>query len=171
MKSGSVLTGANRIAIATALIFLTILSACGGAASDGNNDGAIANKTAENVQVASVSPTPAAISAPQTDRTIPDQAVPQATNNSRNNGNAQVATAPQPQIGSGGNDFFQFTQARAAISGDPDLKTTSIVIEVKAAVVTLSGTVENATQKSKAEQLVREVGGIKKVNNRLQIKN
>jgi len=174
MNSETILRDANCIAVASALIFLTMLSACGGATTNmGNSNGAAASKPAENnaSQLASISPTPATNSARQTDKSMPDETVSPAPLRPRNNANTEVASAPQPQIGSGGNDFFQFTQARAAISADPDLETTNIVIDVKDAVVTLSGTVGNAVQKSKAEQLVRAVGGIKRVNNRIQIKN
>lgn len=179
MNSRTILRDGNCIAVAGALIFLTMLSACGGATTDvGNSNGAAANKPAENnaSQLSSVSPTPAANSARQMDKSMPDKSKPDETVSpaplrTRNNAGTEVASAPKPQIGSGGNDFFQFTQARAAITADPDLKTTNIVIDVKGAVVTLSGTVGSAVQKSRAEQLVRAVGGIKKVNNRIQIKN
>lgn len=167
MKLQRIFKGANSIAITGALIFLSMLSGCGdagGAGDKGNTNGG-ASQSADNnsIQVTTVSPTPTALNAPPTDKTIP-----QATAPARNN-NAQVNTAPKPQIGSGGNDFFQFTQARAAIGADPDLKTTNIVVDVKGGVVTLSGTVASAAQKSKAEQLMRGVAGVKTVNNGLQI--
>ncbi|MCA1614739.1 MAG: BON domain-containing protein [Acidobacteria bacterium] len=75
---------------------------------------------------------------------------------------------PTPQIGSGGNDFFLFTQARAAINGDPDLKAANLVVDVKGGVVTLSGTVASAALKSKAEQLARGAGA-KEVRNQLRV--
>jgi hyperosmotically inducible protein len=95
--------------------------------------------------------------------------MPQGTTQPRNNDNARVAAEPKPQIGTGGNDFFQFTQARAAIGADPEFKSADIVIDVKAGVLTLSGSVASAAQKSRAEQLVRAVDGVKGVNNRLRI--
>jgi osmotically-inducible protein OsmY len=75
---------------------------------------------------------------------------------------------PTPRIGSGGNDFFLFTQARAAINADPELKGANVVLDVKEGTVTLSGTVASAAQKSKAEQLVREAG-LKAVRNQLRV--
>lgn len=86
----------------------------------------------------------------------------------RKAGGAPAAKMPTPQIGSGGNDFFLFTQARAAINNDPDLKAASVVVEVKGGVVTLSGTVANAALKSKAEQLARGAGS-KEVRNQLRV--
>jgi osmotically-inducible protein OsmY len=75
---------------------------------------------------------------------------------------------PTPQIGSGGNDLFLFTRARAAMNNDTDLKAANVVIEVKEGVVTLGGTVASAALKSKAEQLVRGTGA-KDVRNQLKI--
>lgn len=80
-----------------------------------------------------------------------------------------AANAPSSQIGSGGNDLFLFTKARSALDSAAGLKSSTITIEVKAGVVTLSGAVANAAHKSQAEQLVREVDGVRAVNNRLRI--
>jgi hyperosmotically inducible protein len=82
--------------------------------------------------------------------------------------NASPAKVPKPQIGSGGNDLFVFTQARGAINSDPDLKAANVVVEVKEGIVTLSGTVASAALKSKAEQLARGTGP-KDVRNQLRI--
>ncbi|HYN25266.1 MAG TPA: BON domain-containing protein, partial [Pyrinomonadaceae bacterium] len=60
-------------------------------------------------------------------------------------------------------------QARAALSADAELKAANIMIDVKAGVLTLSGTVANAAQKSKAEQMVRLLGGVKAVKNQLRV--
>jgi hypothetical protein len=83
--------------------------------------------------------------------------------------NVKQADTPKPRIGSGGNDFFLFTQARGALNADAELKGANITVEVKEGVVTLSGALANASQKSKAEQLVRAVGGVKDVKNRLRV--
>jgi osmotically-inducible protein OsmY len=75
---------------------------------------------------------------------------------------------PKPRIGSGGNDLFLFTQARAAINNDADLKASNLVVDVKEGVVTLSGTVASAALKSKAEELARGAGP-KDVRNQLKV--
>ena len=87
---------------------------------------------------------------------------------SRGANSAPTAKAPAPQIGSGGNDFFLFTQARAAINSDPELKAANLVVEVKEGVVTLSGAVASAALKSKAEELARGAGS-KSVRNQLRV--
>ena len=76
---------------------------------------------------------------------------------------------PEPKIGAGGNDFYLFTQARAALSADSELKNSNIVVDVKNGSATLSGTIANAEQKARAEQLVRALDGITDVKNQLKI--
>lgn len=78
------------------------------------------------------------------------------------------AKVPEPQIGSGGNDFFLFTKARGALNADAELKTANVILDVKDGVVTLSGTVASVAHKSKAEELVRAVGP-KAVKNQLRV--
>lgn len=169
MKSRIFSKGAQSLAILSVMVCVVMLYGCGSGAGDKvDSKGAGASESPGNGDsaVAANSPgstVPAAIS---TDKMAQQGATP-----TRNTDNARVSSGPKPQIGSGGNDLFQFTQARAAISADAELKTTNIVIAVKAGVLTLSGTVANASQKSKAEQLVRAVGGVKEVNNRLRILN
>lgn len=76
---------------------------------------------------------------------------------------------PDPKIGTGGNDFYLFTQARGVLNADSELKNSNIVIDVKNGNATLSGTVSNAEQKSRAEQLVRALNGITGVKNQLNV--
>jgi hypothetical protein len=154
-------------------------SACGGSAEKAGGDTKTAT-TSPAVNAAAPPPktdgvanavaTPAAAAA-----TVPASAGEPATrqgastaSESRKAGGAPAAKMPTPQIGSGGNDFFLFTQARAAINNDPDLKAANLVVEVKGGVVTLSGAVANAALKSKAEQLARDAGS-KEVRNQLRV--
>ena len=46
---------------------------------------------------------------------------------------------------------------------------TRVDVDTTNQVVTLNGIVESVDQKAKAEQLARQVGGVKSVNNNLQI--
>lgn len=89
---------------------------------------------------------------------------------SRGASNKPPANMPTPQIGSGGNDFYLFTQARAALNADAELKAANIVVDIKEGVATLSGAVKSAEQKSKAEQLVQSAG-LKTVKNQLRVAN
>lgn len=132
-----------------------MLTACG---SDGSGTATVTNGNAGSLNRPSPTMAPSA-----------DKAVSTASPQGQNKAVPPAGNAPNSQIGSGGNDLFLFTKARSALDSDSDLKTAKITIEVKAGVVTLSGVVATAEQKSKAEQLVREAEGVRSVTNRLRI--
>lgn len=167
----------NRIARLITLAAAVGLAACGGAAEKQGGD----TKAADASPAAgATSPTPAAVAgantvAPSADAapsTSTGTAAPQQSASpapaSRATSNAPQAKTPAPQIGSGGNDLFLFTQARAAINNDADLKAANLIVEVKEGVVTLSGNVASAALKSKAEELARGAGA-KGVKNQLRV--
>ena len=58
---------------------------------------------------------------------------------------------------------------KAKLVGDKAANLTRIEVDTTNQVVTLNGIVESADQKAKAEQLTREVGGVKSVKNNLQV--
>lgn len=158
----------NRLAQLLILTAAFNFIACGGAVEKTNTDG----KAAVSTPGANASsPTPPANNAPAP---TPSVGVATArpgtspTSETRATGNAPPAKMPTPQVGSGGNDLFLFTQARAAVNADPELKAANLIIEVKEGVVTLSGTVASAALKSKAEQLARGAGP-KDVRNQLKV--
>lgn len=169
----------NGEGILLILVAALALSGCGGAGGDGGNNNA-GGAASSNINAAS--PAPAAAGAanvaqanvaavaptPMTAGGVAPQ--PGATPNGgeRGGSSAPQANMPKPQIGSGGSDFSLFAQARGALDADAGLKAANITIEVKDGVVTLSGAVANAGQKSKAEQLVQGVGP-KSVKNQLRV--
>ena len=61
------------------------------------------------------------------------------------------------------------TSVKAKLVGDKTANLTRIDVDTTNQVVTLNGIVESADQKAKAEQLARQVGGVKSVKNNLQI--
>jgi osmotically-inducible protein OsmY len=107
-------------------------------------------------------PTPAAANT----STASVAATPDATRSAT--GKSAPAAAP-PQIGSGGNDFFLFTQARAALNADAELRNAVVVVDVRDGVATLTGSVATDAQKQKAAQLVQGVAGFKGVKNLLRL--
>lgn len=161
------------LVLAAALSFF----GCGGAAEKAEDDKATA--TSPGVKAASPAPTTggganavatpagAATALPAAGEAAARQGATSASG-SRGANPAPPAKMPTPRIGSGGNDFFLFTQARAAINNDSELKAANVVIEVKEGVVTLSGTVASAALKSKAEQLARGAAP-KDVRNQLRV--
>ena len=58
-------------------------------------------------------------------------------------------------------------KVKASIASDSRLSTAPVNVETKDGVVTLTGTVNSAADKSRAEQLARSVEGVKSVTNNL----
>lgn len=169
----------NGLTILTALAAALALSGCGGAGEKAGGKNA-ATTAASNTSAATPAPTAAdggstaapgnaagAQTTPAAGGDVARQPTPQV-NGPRGASNKPPAKMPTPQVGSGGSDFFLFTQARAAVAADPELKSANVILDVKEGVVTLTGTVAGASQKSKAEQLVRSAGA-KGVKNQLQV--
>lgn len=77
---------------------------------------------------------------------------------------------PTPEISTGGNDLFLFKSVRAVLDGTSEVPGAQITINLKDGAVVLTGTVDNATQKARAEQLVKQVSGVKSVKNELRVK-
>ena len=62
------------------------------------------------------------------------------------------------------------TKAKAAIFNTPDLKTLQISVETRKGEVLLSGFVDNEAAKMRAEEVVKNVAGVKSVKNSLEVK-
>lgn len=164
----------NVLKILPALAAALALAGCGGVGEKAGGKNA-ATAAASNTPAATPAPTAAdggsnAVGAQITPAAGGDaarQPTPQL-NGTPGAGNKPPAKMPTPQIGSGGSDFSLFTQARAAVAADPELKSANVILDVKEGVVTLTGTVAGGEQKSKAEQLVRSAGA-KNVKNQLRV--
>lgn len=72
-------------------------------------------------------------------------------------------------IGSGTNDGWLWTKTRAVLATTDDLRDSTINVDVDNAVVTLSGTVATAAQKTKSAQVATGVEGVKSVKNNLVV--
>lgn len=99
-----------------------------------------------------------------TSATVNNTSVPTVN---KDNKSAPAVNEPKPQIGSGAGDFSLFIQARGALSSDKELS--GVVIELKEGNATLTGNVSSAALKTKAEQLVQTVKGIKSVKNNVRV--
>ncbi|HEY8224185.1 MAG TPA: DUF4397 domain-containing protein [Pyrinomonadaceae bacterium] len=73
------------------------------------------------------------------------------------------------KIGAGANDGWLWTKTRAALANENDLRDSTINVDVENEVVTLSGSVSNDGQRTKAEKVARGVEGVKNVKNQLTI--
>ena len=73
-------------------------------------------------------------------------------------------------VGTGLNDGWLWVKTRFDLAAADDLRDSTINVDVNNAVVTLSGTVASAAQKTKAEQVAKAVEGVKSVNlNQLKV--
>ena len=72
-------------------------------------------------------------------------------------------------VGSGASDTWLWVKTRFDLAAADDLRDSTINVDVDNNVVTLSGTVANAAQKTKAEQVAKSVEGVKSVKNMLKV--
>lgn len=72
-------------------------------------------------------------------------------------------------IGQGANDSWLWFKTRAALLATDDLRESTINVDVANDVVTLKGTVANAAQKTRAEQVAKGIDGVKSVRNELKV--
>ena len=162
---------ARIIKISAALSLAAIVGACGGAANTTTNINArsnngMTNMGANNANVGAV-------------------VVNSNTNTMNTNrwANANSVTREQydkdksnyesdkgsSTIGTGVNDSWLWFKTRAALLATNDLRESTINVDVVNDVITLKGTVENAAQKAKAEQVANGIEGKKKVVNSLTV--
>lgn len=82
---------------------------------------------------------------------------------------AQEAKQAGRTIGSGVNDGWIWTKTRAALATTNDLRDSTINVDVSNNVVTLSGTVGTAAQKTQAETVAKNIEDVKSVTNNLKV--
>lgn len=62
-------------------------------------------------------------------------------------------------------------RVRSALDSNPDYKFSNVNVNIFRATVQLSGFVDNSDQKSKAEDIVKSVQGVKDVQNQITVKS
>ena len=72
-------------------------------------------------------------------------------------------------VGTGVNDGWLWVKTRFDLAAADDLRDSTINVDVDKAVVTLSGTVASAAQKTRAEQVAKAVEGVTSVKNMLKV--
>ena len=73
------------------------------------------------------------------------------------------------KIGDGADDLWIWTKTRSALAYTDDLRDSTINVDVDNNVVTLSGTLPDEAQKTKAEQIARSIEGVTTVKNDIVI--
>jgi len=73
-------------------------------------------------------------------------------------------------IGQGIDDSWLWFKTRTALAAESDLRDSTINVDCVNSVITLKGTVADASQKSRAEAVAKGIDGVKSVKNDLQVK-
>lgn len=66
-------------------------------------------------------------------------------------------------------DDLIYDNVRRKLATDDTVKGGGLEVEVKAGIVTLKGKVDSEKKKSKAEKIAKKVGGVKSVDNEIQV--
>lgn len=72
-------------------------------------------------------------------------------------------------IGTGANDWWLWGKTRAALAAENDLRDSTINVDVSNDIVTLTGSVSNKEQVTKADKVAKGITGVKSVNNKLTV--
>ena len=72
-------------------------------------------------------------------------------------------------IGTGANDLWLWVKTRFDLAAADDLRDSTINVDVDKDIVTLTGSVANASQKARAEAVAKAVEGVKGVRNQLKV--
>lgn len=72
-------------------------------------------------------------------------------------------------VGTGINDGWLWVKTRFDLAAADDLRDSTINVDVDNAVVTLTGTVASAAQKTRAEQVAKSVDDVRSVRNQLRV--
>jgi osmotically-inducible protein OsmY len=82
---------------------------------------------------------------------------------------AREAKGQGRTIGTGVNDGWLWVKTRFDLAAADDLRDSTINVDVDKAVVTLTGSVASAAQKTRAESVVKSVEGVTAVKNMLKV--
>jgi osmotically-inducible protein OsmY len=152
-----------------ALTLSAVLAACGGAATNSNNTRAnngLTNLGANNANTG-------AIVVNSNTNTAPANRWNNANSVTREQYDKERAEYEKDKgsstIGTGANDSWLWFKTRAALLTTNDLRESTINVDVVNGVITLKGTVANAAQKAKAEQVANGIEGKSKVVNELKV--
>ena len=126
------------------------------------NSNATANRNANTTATATPTATPVANT---NSNRAPSRAEYEA-NKERYNREAKESGR---KVGTGANDTWLWIKTRFDLAAADDLRDSTINVDVDNDVVTLSGTVASAAQKTRAEQVAKAVEGVKSVRNLLKV--
>lgn len=148
----------------TGFIALTALAVLLPGCDNTANQNATANRNANLNANATATATPTPVANTNSNR-APTRAEYEA-NKERYNREAKESGR---KVGTGANDTWLWIKTRFDLAAADDLRDSTINVDVDNDIVTLSGTVASAAQKTKAEQVAKAVEGVKSVRNQLKV--
>jgi hyperosmotically inducible periplasmic protein len=151
----------NRITglMATAALALSI-AACEGGTANRNANNVNTNANTNTGALASPTPTPA----------VSERRAPTREEYERDRERYQrEARESGRTVGSGLNDGWLWVKTRFDLAAADDLRDSTINVDVDNGVVTLTGTVATAAQKTRAEQVAKSVEDVRSVRNQLRV--
>jgi hypothetical protein len=140
-----------------------ILTACNGTAN--NNQNANANANANLNANLAASPTPTA----NANTGVTGRAPTREEYERDRERYQREARESGRTVGSGANDGWLWVKTRFELATADDLRDSTINVDVDNNVVTLSGTVASATQRTRAEAVAKGVEGVRSVRNQLRV--
>lgn len=146
----------------TGFIAVAALAALLAGCDNTANQNATANRNVNANATATATPTP--VTSANTNR-APTRAEYEA-NKERYNREAKESGR---KVGTGANDTWLWIKTRFDLAAADDLRDSTINVDVDNDVVTLSGTVASAAQKTRAEAVAKSVEGVKSVRNQLKV--
>ena len=147
----------------TGFIAVAALAALGAGCDNTANSNATANRNANANAVATATATPVVTNT--NSNRAPTRAEYEA-NKERYNREAKESGR---KVGTGANDTWLWIKTRFDLAAADDLRDSTINVDVDNDIVTLSGTVASAAQKTRAEAVAKSVEGVKSVRNQLKV--
>jgi osmotically-inducible protein OsmY len=130
-----------------------------------NNNRAAANANANANATATIPPTSTPVTTANNNRRAPTREEYEA-NKERYNREAKESGRT---VGTGLNDGWLWVKTRFDLAAADDLRDSTINVDVDKNVVTLTGTVASAAQKTRAEAVAKSVDGVTGVRNQLKV--
>ena len=138
-----------------------ILTACNGTANNNLNGNANANRNAN----LAASPTPTV----NANTGVTGRAPTREEYERDRDRYQREAKESGRTVGTGANDGWLWVKTRFDLATADDLRDSTINVDVDNAVVTLTGSVASAAQKTRAEAVAKAVEGVKSVRNQLRV--
>jgi hypothetical protein len=142
-----------------------LIAGCDSAANRNQTANANANANANVNANAAITPSPGAVANNNANRRAPTR---EEYERERDRYNREAKESGRT-VGTGANDGWLWVKTRFELATADDLRDSTINVDVDNNVVTLSGTVASAAQRTRAEAVAKAVEGVSSVRNQLKV--